>query len=130
MNYEKVKKESVSKLPFVTHAVVEDQKVKSVEITVDGKPYLITGEWDGVNISVPKPDKIEEQWLVSGEIEGAEIKPKHYKHRSDAKTFVNDLTVNHDLKINKCLWNVTKQCLVDYDTTDVVTEDDEDKIPF
>lgn len=116
MQYEKMTNKEVEYL--MHHAIIEGETVKSVEFELYGRRLLITSDYNGIRVSKPKADKIENQWLVYGEIEGAEIKPKHYKYKEDADQFIKDLTVNHDLKIKTCQWNVTRQELI----TDLIVE--------
>ena len=109
MQYVAIKHENVEALPFIKHSVVKDGQVKSIEMTLAGKTYLITAGWDHILLSQEKPDEIEKRFVVSGSVFGAKIESVTFPTEYEARQFVQKFD-SHELVTEETSWNVTRSC--------------------
>lgn len=104
MNYVKLKTDDLSESPSIKNAVVKDNEIKSIELVLDGKKVLISPRWEQIELSIEKPDEIEDRWVVSG---SDDIKEKAFDHEHDAQEFIKKFP-EHNLTISNIKWNITK----------------------
>lgn len=126
-NYVQIKPDQYNELSFVTHSVMKDGSVKTMEIEVGGKAYLLSAGWDCLYVSLPEPDKYETRYQVSGTVRNAEIKEKTFSDEYSAKSFVETLG-SDEVKIAKVEWNITQNKIANPPTPQKQTTDEE--IPF
>lgn len=107
MQYIPLKPNEVQALPFMTNALVSDNTVKSLEITVEGKQYLIEASY-GITVSAPAPDEMVDRYKVDGFINGVAIIPKVFDQKWDADQFAKEYD---GLKVTTVKFNVTKNKL-------------------
>ena len=122
MQYENIKLEQIDKMPGVKSSVIVNGSIQSIEFSFGGFEYLISGNY-GISLSKKKGDIIEDRYVVSGQIQGAEIKPKSFESKRDCDDFYSKLPEKNDLKIEKISWNVTKDCATEEKPTEINKED-------
>ena len=116
MNYKEIKNTQIASLPFVKHVIINDGSVKTIEMEFEGKQYLISCSWENIKISEPKPDEFKDVFQLTGEINGAEIKPKIFETEREADAFLSTLGDNTLVK-DKVQFNVTKNELPAHEDT-------------